>query len=96
MPDKPDSSENSMIAGISTLRWPILSEIRPLKIANTPQARPSAPTTLPPSCTLKPRSCGHAERQQRRDDPAVEADEPEPEPEQRDRFPLVRRIPGTG
>ncbi len=38
----------------------------------------------------------HAERQQRRDDPAVEAHEPEPEPEQRDRFPLVRRIPGTG
>src|SRR5690606_7444985 len=33
------------------------------------------------------------EREERRDDPAVEADEAETETEQRDRFPLVRRIP---
>ena len=48
-PDKPDISENKRIAGISTLRWPILSDSRPLKIANTPHMSPSTPTMLPMS-----------------------------------------------
>ena len=56
MPDNPDKSENKRIAGISTLRWPILSDNLPLKIAKTPHVRPSAPTRLPRSWKSRPRS----------------------------------------
>ena len=56
MPENPDNNENNRIAGISTRRCPTCRRSCRLKIANTPHARPSAPITLPPSCTLSPRS----------------------------------------
>ena len=60
MPENPDISENRMIAGISTLRWPIESESRPEKIANTPQRIPRMPASRPISPSGRPKSAAIA------------------------------------
>ena len=49
MPENPDKIENPRMAGINTLRRPILSEMPPIRIANTPHARPNAPMMFPAS-----------------------------------------------
>ncbi len=56
MPVKKDSRENSTTAGARTLRRPRASDRPPTKIAETPQATPSAPTRLPRSCGVRCRS----------------------------------------
>jgi hypothetical protein len=55
-PEKPESSEKAMIAGMRTFRRPILSEMPPIRAANTPQDRPSTPMQFPTSCAVRPRS----------------------------------------
>ncbi len=56
MPVNTDSTENSTTAGTSTRRRPSRSDSTPTKIAETPHATPSAPTRLPRSCGVRPRS----------------------------------------
>jgi hypothetical protein len=60
IPEKPDISEKRTMAGISTLRWPIASDKRPEKIANTPHRMPRMPASLPISPSGKPKSAAIA------------------------------------
>ncbi|MNP68970.1 hypothetical protein D3C76_1650010 [compost metagenome] len=48
-PDRPASRENSSTAGISTLRRPMRSDSRPMKIEEIPQAMASTAEILPRS-----------------------------------------------
>ena len=91
-PERPESNENSTMAGIRTLRWPILSERPPIRAAKNPQRETQNSYNISQLLVAKTQVLHHC-RKKRRDDPAVQTYKAESQAKQGYYFPFVRSIP---